>query len=190
MAKVGVWLVGAQERPASRSLASCGLDYLDEAISIVSEQVEEILALSRMTAHAWTLSSGCGAGPREPSSPSSASRWTDSSDRHLASWAGPCPGNNESAGKTQVRPYVEGELLAAGGAHRGRSWGSGPRQCVCRTLPADRAPSRSQEGRGRRRLRPAAYGTYAPLRHRSARTPRLPRDNARTRGLNARRSIF
>ena len=37
-------------------------------------------------------------------------------DKHLSSWAGMCPGNEESAGKRWEREEAEGESLLAGGA--------------------------------------------------------------------------
>jgi transposase len=76
------------------------LDYLDETITTLSERIEEIIVpfadeLARLdTIH--------GVG-RRTAEVLIAELGVDMnqfpSDRHLASWAGLCPGNNESAGK-------------------------------------------------------------------------------------------
>jgi transposase len=76
------------------------LDYLDETITTLSERIEEVIVpfadeLARLdTIH--------GVG-RRTAEVLIAELGVDMnqfpSDRHLASWAGLCPGNNESAGK-------------------------------------------------------------------------------------------
>jgi transposase len=77
--------------------------------------------------------------------------------KHLASWAGLCPGNHESAGKrrsgaTRKRGDTQGESLAPGLPGPGRPRG-GPHQGdrPGRAVPAAGRPSRPGEGRGRSR---------------------------------------
>ena len=76
------------------------LDYLDEAIGIVSAEVETHLSPFAETVRRLDAIPGINQRGAEVVI---AELGTDMSvfptDRHLASWAGLCPGNNESAGK-------------------------------------------------------------------------------------------
>jgi transposase len=76
------------------------LDYLDEAIAALSERIESFLA---PFAEACALLDTLPGVARRTAESLIAEIGVDMqqfpSDRHLASWAGLCPGNNESAGK-------------------------------------------------------------------------------------------
>jgi transposase len=83
---------------ASQLLAQ--VDYLDEAITTMSEEVEERLA--PFVAQLTRLDTIPGINARTAEviiAELGVDMSCFASDRHLASWAGLCPGNNESAGK-------------------------------------------------------------------------------------------
>jgi transposase len=96
----------------SRLLAQ--LDYQDEGIKTLTEHIEKALApfgevrerldtipgVNRRTAEILIAEIGMDMSVFQD-------------DRHLASWAGLCPDNNESAGQTQVGEGAEGEPLAS-----------------------------------------------------------------------------
>lgn len=76
------------------------LDYLDEAITTLSEQIEVVIA--PFAAERARLDTIAGVGPRTAEvliAELGVDMRQFPSDRHLASWAGLCPGHNESAGK-------------------------------------------------------------------------------------------
>src|SRR5207302_514125 len=76
------------------------VDYLDEAIATVSEEVEGRLA--PFAAQLTQLDTIPGINKRTAEviiAELGVDMSCFPSDRHLASWAGICPGNNESAGK-------------------------------------------------------------------------------------------
>lgn len=76
------------------------VDYLDEAITTVSEEIEARLA--PFEAHLTRLDTVHGIARRTAEviiAEIGVDMTVFPSDHHLASWAGMCPGNNESAGK-------------------------------------------------------------------------------------------
>lgn len=76
------------------------LDYVDEAVSTVSDRIEELIA--PFAEARALLDSIPGIGPRAADvliAEIGVDMRQFPSDRHLAAWAGLCPGNNESAGK-------------------------------------------------------------------------------------------
>jgi transposase len=118
---------------------------------------------------------------------------------HLASWAGTCPGSNESAGRVKStatrpgNPYLKAALGAAALIHREH-----PRQLPRREVPTHRRPPRTQESTrcdrthdlggdldhgphrralrrpGRRLLHPPRPRTRPPKRREPTPTARLP----------------
>ena len=96
------------------------IDYLEEAIDAVSERLDE--ALKPFSAQVQVLLSIPGV-QRRTAEVVIAEIGTDMSrfptSRHLASWAGLCPGNNESAGKrkhgrtTKGSPWLRTALVEA-----------------------------------------------------------------------------
>jgi len=76
------------------------IEYLEESIGRISKEVEE--SLRPFEEDVDLLDSIPGAGSRTAEVPLAEIGWDMSrfpGGRHLASWAGMCPGNNESAGK-------------------------------------------------------------------------------------------
>src|SRR4029453_17941876 len=88
------------------------LDYLDETITTLSERIEEIIVPFADELGGVDTIPGVG---RRTAEVLIAELGVDMnqfpSDRHLASWAGLCPGNNESAGKPK-----------SGKTRRGNRW--------------------------------------------------------------------
>jgi transposase len=73
------------------------IDYLDETIATLSERIEQVIA--PFSTQRELLETIPGIRPhRRPGADRRARRRHDAS-AHLASWAGQCPGNRESAGK-------------------------------------------------------------------------------------------
>ena len=103
---------------------------------------------------------------------------------HLASWAGLCPGNNESAGKHNSTPTRSGESVADLGARRSRLGGGSDQGLLPRSaVPADRQTTRRTTSPDRHRphhphhlLAPAHRQHHLHrARHRLPRRPRQPR---------------
>src|SRR5881396_1851087 len=99
------------------------VDYLDEAITTMSEEVEERLA--PFAAQLTQLDTIPGINTRTAEviiAEIGVDMSCFTTDRHLASWAGICPGNNESAGKHQSGKTRKGNrwlrmtLIEAAGA--------------------------------------------------------------------------
>jgi transposase len=76
------------------------------------------------------------------------------SPAQLASWAGLCPGNHESAGKRR-RSAPTGQPVAAACLVQAAHAAAAPRQLLRRPIPPDRPPARAQQGRRRGRPQPA-----------------------------------
>ena len=125
------------------------LDYLDEAIGILSGQVETVIA---PFADALTrLDSIPGINQRTAEviiAEIGVDMSAFPSAGHLASWAALCPGNNESAGKHKSGKPRKGRPLAAHGAYRsGRGVESGKEQRATGAIPTGAPAPRSQESR-------------------------------------------
>ncbi|HXF73431.1 MAG TPA: hypothetical protein VNO79_12580 [Actinomycetota bacterium] len=80
-------------------MATClsKVEFLDEVMAHLSEAISEVIALRQSSCGP---SPGPAAAPRSSSSPEIRVEMGNSgSSARLASWAGTCPGNDESAGK-------------------------------------------------------------------------------------------
>jgi transposase len=95
--------------------------------------------------------------------------------RHLASWAGRCPGNHQSARQAPLRAYPQRLQVARDRARRGRP-GRHPhaRQLPRRPIPTPQAPDRARP-RARRRQALDADRLLAHVHHRRG----LPRPRRR-----------
>jgi len=99
------------------------IDYLDEAIARLDSEIATLMqpfqaelgALDSIpgSKSAYCRSADCrGRGDMTPFA--SARAWPR--------WAGMCPGNHESAGRTQVGQRLAGQSMAAPGVNRSGSW--------------------------------------------------------------------
>lgn len=122
------------------------IDYLEESIIEISGRIAE--SLSPFATMLERLVSIPGVGRRTAEvliaeTGADMSRFPTAA--HLSSWAGMCPGNDESAGKRRRGKTRRGNpwLLEAGNA------ASHTKTRACRPLPAPDAPPRSQESYSR-----------------------------------------
>src|SRR6266700_3331529 len=101
-----VQALSGQIKPHHRFLIAeliCQIEYFEEAIGRISTEVEE--RLRPFEEDIALLDSIPGVGRRTAEVLLAEIGWDMSrfpSDKHLASWAGMCPGNNESAGKRRT----------------------------------------------------------------------------------------
>jgi transposase len=99
------------------------LDYLDEAIATLSEEVERRLApFAHKAENLCTITGVAERVSQVILSELGPDMSRFSSDRHAASWAAVCPGNDESAGKRRSgktrtgNPYLRAALIEAANA--------------------------------------------------------------------------
>jgi transposase len=126
------------------------IDYLDEAIATVSGEVDRVLApFAAQVAQVDTIP-GINKRTAEvliAEIVADMSRFR--SEHHLASWAGLCPGNNESAGKHKAGMTRKGSVAPRRASRGGPRRDPDEGQRARRALPARHASPRAQEG-GRR----------------------------------------
>lgn len=101
------------------------IDFLDSVIDTLSEEIDQVIA--PFEAQLQLLDTIPGVDRRIAEVGVDMSRFQNSG--HLASWAGMCPGNNESAGKrksgrSRKGPKFLGALLSESAAAAGRSKGT------------------------------------------------------------------
>lgn len=128
------------------------VDFLDEQISLISDAIEEqilpfaaavellctIPGVQRRTAEVIVAEIGADMSVF----PSAA---------HLASWAGLCPGNDESAGKRRSGRTRKGSRWLLDRAHRGRPGEHPlPRHLPLRAVPTPQVPPRTHQSDRRR----------------------------------------
>jgi transposase len=88
------------------------IDYLDETIAFLSERVEQVIApFSRQRELLQTIPGVARLGAEVLIAEIGVDMTAFPSDAHLASWAGQCPGNHQSAGKRR-----------SGRPHKGSKW--------------------------------------------------------------------
>src|SRR5437867_8400864 len=85
------------------------IDYLDETIALLSEQVEQVIApFSTERELLMTIPGVARLGAEVLIAEIGVDMRIFPSDAHLASWAGQCPGNHESAGKRRSGKHRRG----------------------------------------------------------------------------------
>ena len=127
------------------------IDFLDEAIERLSDAIEEQIApfarqrellmtipgVKRRTAEVLIAEIGVDMSAFPTA-------------KHLASWAGVCPGNDQSAGKRRSGTHPQGLQMAAGDADRIRARRQPNQELLPRRpLPAPARPPRPLQGRDR-----------------------------------------
>ena len=133
------------------------LEYLDEAIAHVSAEIDQHLTAEHEAIALLDTIPGVGQRAAEiliAEIGTDMSRFP--SAKHLASWAGMCPGNHESGGKRLSGKTRKGEPLAAAGPRR---------NCPCRVqneadLPC--SPVQADCGAPREETRSDCRRTYDP----------------------------
>ena len=130
------------------------VDYLDEAIGVVSGRLDEALVPFQP---AITVLLSIPGIQRRTAEVVIAEIGTDMSrfptSRHLASWAGLCPGQQRERRQTQTRTHDQRQPMAADRAGRGGARSDPPERLPAREVLASPRPTRTPASRDRGRAR-------------------------------------